>query len=174
MKRLEHLSQRTLIIGNSGSGKSALSDRLNTLTLVPVVDLDLLHWEGDVYGRKRDEEVARHMVREIASRELWIMEGVYGWLAEVAVPRATSLIWLDFPWTLCHAGLLARGSRRGATEQDVTVLLKWAEHYWERQTSSSFAGHARIFEKFSGIKFRLRNREEIERLLDSLRGNLEN
>jgi energy-coupling factor transporter ATP-binding protein EcfA2 len=26
MKRLEHLSQRTLIIGNSGSGKSALSD----------------------------------------------------------------------------------------------------------------------------------------------------
>ena len=42
MKRLEHLSQRTLIIGNSGSGKSALSDRLNTLTLVPVVDLDLL------------------------------------------------------------------------------------------------------------------------------------
>ena len=153
MKRLEHLSQRTLIIGNSGSGKSALSDRLNTLTLVPVVDLDLLHWEGDVYGRKRDEE---------------------GWLAEVAVPRATSLIWLDFPWTLCHAGLLARGSRRGATEQDVTDLLKWAEHYWERQTSSSFAGHARIFEKFSGIKFRLRNREEIERLLDSLRGNLEN
>jgi len=174
MKRLEHLSQRSLIIGNSGSGKSALSERLNTLTHVPVADLDLLHWESDGYGRKRDEEVARRMASEIASRDFWIMEGVYGWLAEVAVPRATALIWLDLPWSLCHAGLLARGPRRGATEKDVTDLLKWAEHYWKRETSSSFAGHARIFGDFSGVKFRLRNREDIEQLLDSLRRDLEN
>lgn len=130
MKRLEHLSQRTLIIGNSGSGKSALSDRLNTLTLVPVVDLDLLHWEGDVYGPKRDEEVARHMVREIASRELWIMEGVYGWLAEVAVPRATSLILVGFSldplscWiTRSRFASRRNGARRhGSSEMGRTLL----------------------------------------------------
>ena len=26
-----------------------------------------------------------------------LFEGVFGWLAEVAVPRATTLIWLDVP-----------------------------------------------------------------------------
>ena len=31
-------------------------------------------------------------------------EGVYGWLAEVAVPRATALIWLDIPWDVCREG----------------------------------------------------------------------
>jgi hypothetical protein len=41
------------------------------------------HWEGDGYGQKRDEEDARDMVWEIASREFWIMEGVYGWLADM-------------------------------------------------------------------------------------------
>src|SRR5262249_26384471 len=43
------------------------------------------------------------------------------------------------PWSLCRAGLLARSPRRGATDQDTVELLKWAETYWNRQTSSSFA-----------------------------------
>jgi hypothetical protein len=41
---------------------------------------------------------------------------------------------LDFPWSLCRAGLLARSPRRGATDQDTVELLKWAETYWNRQT----------------------------------------
>src|SRR5260370_5625012 len=54
----ESLSQRTVIIGNSGAGKSALAESLAALILVPVIDLDLLNWEGDSYGRKRDEDAA--------------------------------------------------------------------------------------------------------------------
>ena len=56
---LEALSQRTVIIGNSGAGKSALADSLAGIVHVPVVDLDLLHWERDGYGRQRNEEAAR-------------------------------------------------------------------------------------------------------------------
>jgi hypothetical protein len=40
---------------------------------------------------------------------------------------------------------LARGPRRGATDQDALALLKWAETYWNRQMPSSFAGHSRKF-----------------------------
>jgi adenylate kinase family enzyme len=47
----ESLSQRTVIIGNSGAGKSALAESLAALVRVPVIDLDLLNWEGDDYGR---------------------------------------------------------------------------------------------------------------------------
>src|SRR5260370_7689640 len=96
----ESLSQRTVIIGNSGAGKSALAESLADLILVPVIDLDLLNWEGDDYGRKRDENDARRMTLEVSAQPFWIIEGVYGWLAEVALPRATALISLDFPSTL--------------------------------------------------------------------------
>lgn len=168
MTALKSLGQRILVIGNSGSGKSALGARLAALIHVPVVDLDLVHWEGDGYGRKRDEKTAQRMVSEAASQTSWIIEGVYGWLAEIALSRATALVWLDLPWSVCQARLRARGPRRGATEQDVADLLKWAEQYWERQTPTSFAGHARMFEGFPGTKFRLQSREDVHHLLRSL------
>ena len=85
----ESLSQRTVIIGNSGAGKSALAESLAALIHVPVIDLDLLNWEGDGYGRKRDEDAARRMTLEVSAQPLWIIEGVYRWLAEVALPRAS-------------------------------------------------------------------------------------
>ena len=165
----ESLSQRTVIIGNSGAGKSAFAEDLSALFHVPVIDLDLLNWEGDGYGRKRDDDAARRMTLEVSAGPLWIIEGVYGWLAESALPRATALIWLDFQWSLCRAGLLARSPRRGATDQDGAELLKWAETYWNRQTSSSFAGHSRMFNNFPGTKFRLENREQATLLLADLR-----
>jgi hypothetical protein len=46
----------------------------------------------------------------------------------------------------CRAGLLARGLRRGATSQDAVELMEWAA-YWTRQTSTSFAGHSKIFRR---------------------------
>lgn len=161
---LEPLS-RTLIIGNSGSGKSTLAEQLATLVAGPAIDLDLLHWEPDGYGVKRDENAARQLVGAAADEPRWIIEGVFGWLAEVAVPRATTLIWLDLPWSICRAGLLARGPRRGSTDQDNTELLKWAEAYWDRKTPSSFTGHLTIFENFPGPKYRLGSREKMSEFL---------
>jgi adenylate kinase family enzyme len=165
----QSLSQRTVIIGNSGAGKSAVAESLATLIHVPVTDLDLLNWEGDRYGRRRGENVARRMTLEVSAQPLWIIEGVYGSLAEVALPRATALIWLDFPWSICRAGLLARDPRRGATDQDAVELLNWAETYWIRQTTSSFAGHSRMFNNFASTKLRLENREQATLLVADLR-----
>jgi hypothetical protein len=107
-------------------------------------------------------------VREAAAQPRWVIEGVYGWLAAVAVPRATALIWLDMPWALCREGLLARGQRRGGTEADFAELMVWAEAYWTRQNSNSFARHLRLFESFPGAKRRLRDRLETQRLLAEL------
>src|SRR6476659_10308892 len=151
----EPLTERTVVIGNSGSGKSTLAEAIANLADIPAIDLDLLHWEEDGFGSKRNEAVARKMVLDISDQPRWIIEGAFGWLAEVALPKATALIWLDFPWSLCRAGLLARSPRRGATDQDTVELLKWAETYWNRQTPSSFAAHSRMFANFPSTKFRL-------------------
>lgn len=172
MQVLDTLTTRTVIIGNSGSGKTTLAESLAALANVPAIDLDLLHWTGDGYGLKREEAVARQMASDVAERPEWVIEGVYGWLAEVAIPRATALIWLDVPWSLCREGLLRRGLRRGGTEAEFAELLTWAEAYWDRKTSSSFAGHSRLFEDFPRAKLRLRNRQEVHHLLADVRAEL--
>ena len=89
---IESLKLRTLIIGNSGSGKSSLAGRLGALFQAPTFDLDLIHWKDDGFGAKQDEDVARQKVMDLAETQRWIIEGVHGWLVEVATPRATTLI----------------------------------------------------------------------------------
>jgi hypothetical protein len=114
------------------------------------------------------------MVLDISYQPRWIIEGVFGWLAEVALPKATALIWLDLPWSVCRAGLLARGLRRGAISDDAEELMKWAEAYWMRQTPSSFAGHSKLFNDFSGTKLRLESREQVAQLLENIRAHMTN
>ena len=116
----EPLTERTVVIGNSGSGKSTLAEAIANLAYIPAIDLDLLHWEEGSYGLKRSEDVARKMVRDISDQPRWIIEGVFGWLTDVALPKASGLIWLDFPWRVCRAGDLP--AARGGGQQVMTPL----------------------------------------------------
>jgi len=165
----EAFGQRVVIIGNSGSGKTTLARALGSRFGIPTLDLDRVHWDGTV-GVRRDEEAARRMTRDEADKPRWVIEGVYGWLAEAALPRATALIWLDLPWSECRAGLLARGPWAGADAAEFAEFLAWAEAYETRQTSTSLAGHRRIFEAFTGEKRRLDSRNAIEGLTVDLTG----
>jgi adenylate kinase family enzyme len=166
---LDDLKQRTVIVGNSGAGKSTLAEKLAHIVNVPAIDLDQLHWEEGGYRRKRNEQLAKCLVRDVATKPHWIIEGVFGWMAEVALPRATALIWLDIPWNVCRESLVQRGLLPGATDRDHADLLAWAEAYWDRQTSSSFTGHARLFADFSGPKLKLSDRGEVHKFISELR-----
>jgi ABC-type dipeptide/oligopeptide/nickel transport system ATPase component len=134
------LGSRVVIIGNSGSGKSTLAQELAQRIGAPSIDLDRIHWQDQV-GEKREESLA------------------------AALPFATSLIWLDLPWTECSEGLSRRGPWKGATADEHEAFLQWAEAYWQRTTSTSFTGHLALFEKFAGPKQRLQSRSEIDSLL---------
>jgi hypothetical protein len=153
------VGSRVVIVGASGSGKSTLADVLGARMAVEVIDLDRIHWLGKV-GVKRDEGDAKQMVSAHAARPSWIIEGVFGWLADVALPRATSLVWLDLPWSACREGLAARGPWPGASVAEHADFLAWAEDYWRRETPSSFNGHLALFAAFNGPKWRLRSRAE--------------
>lgn len=162
------LGDRIVIIGNSGSGKSTLARTLAGRLSVSVTDLDRVHWLGAV-GTKRDEEQAKSIVAALAEQPRWIVEGVYGWLAEVALPRAKSLIWLDLPWSECRDGLTNRGPWAGATDAEHEDFLQWAEAYWQRSTSSSFGGHLVLFQRFAGWKIRLNSRAEADSFLHEVK-----
>ena len=129
------------------------------------IDLDDIHWEPGGYNVAHDKQLAIEAVRQAAARPAWIIEGVYGWLAQEAVSRATVLIWLDIPVGECIANLRQRGLRRGGNEASFMQLLAWASDYPQRQTSSSFAGHERIFAARPSQKLRLFSKKDMSQLL---------
>jgi adenylate kinase family enzyme len=160
---------RTIIVGNSGSGKTWLATRLATEFGAPVFHLDDLFWEPGGFDKKRSADEVDRLIAESKSEASWIVEGVFGELAERYSDEAELLIWLDIPWNICKARLLARGSEskrhlgREQSEDGLKRLLDWASHYYDRTDLRSFAGHRSLLENFSGKTVRLSSEEDVNR-----------
>jgi adenylate kinase family enzyme len=149
---------RTLIIGNSGSGKSWLAQRLAEQLHAPWTNLDQIHWLSDEHSIARPRNEALGMARGAASEERWVIEGVYGWIVSEILHQATALIWLRIDDVDCVANI----RRREANDDErLTALLEWANSYRSRDDSSSFAAHQRLFEGYAGSRIQLMDRKEI-------------
>jgi adenylate kinase family enzyme len=159
---------KTVIVGNSGSGKSWLAERLAKGLGTVAIDLDSIHWMPGGYNGRRDPDLAKSMVCDQASKDCWIIEGVYGWLAYEALPSATAFIWLGLPEAECIENIRARGLRRGGDEASFEALIAWAGEYRIRDNANSSTGHSRLFELFEGRKLHLRSRAEMANLLRTL------
>lgn len=159
--------KKVLIIGNSGSGKSWLSARLAKQLNAKEVNLDSIFWEPGGFNKKRSPEDVASRLGELCSEPAWVVEGVFGALAEKLNPAADTLIFLDIAWDVCERSLLLRGSESSrqldpaAAEKNFKELLRWAAKYKIRASKSSFRFHAQLFEQFTGDKFRFTNREEV-------------
>ena len=157
---------RTLIIGNSGSGKSWLAQRLAEQLRVPWTDLDRIHWLSDEHSIPRPRAEALTMARIAAEQERWVIEGVYGWIASELLPRATALIWLSVGDEDCVANIRQRETQ---DDERLVALLEWAGSYRTREDSSGFAAHQRLFEGFSDSKTRLMDQAEITDFFGAMR-----
>jgi len=158
---------KTLVIGNSGSGKSWLSERIANHLKATWVDLDLIHWLPDPerYNAGRRREDAIRLAREAANGSRWVIEGIYGWLIREIQSDATALIWIDLSETERTGNIRQRGIRRNGTDKSFAALLRWAETYRTRDDSGSYTAHARIFHEFTGIKKHRGSRDEIASFL---------
>lgn len=155
--------QRILIIGNSGSGKSWLASRLAAHIRADHVELDALHWEPGGFNQRRAPEAAISAVRVAAACDAWVIEGVFGWLAEEAAPRATLLLWITLPEDQCIVNLQGRSIKSGEDDASRDALLDWCRGYRSRTTSSSYAGHEAIYNRFGGRKQMLETRRDVDR-----------
>jgi adenylate kinase family enzyme len=158
---------RAIIVGNSGSGKTWLATRLAMGSGAPVFHLDDLYWEPGGFDRKRSAEEVDRLIVTSKSAAAWLVEGVFGELAERYFDDAELLIWLDIPWDICKARLLARGSEskrhlgREQSELGLKKLIEWASRYYDRDDLRSFAGHRSLLEKFPGRTVRLTSEEAV-------------
>lgn len=169
-KKYEDL-RRVAIMGNGGSGKTWLARQLSLLLDRAPVHLDDIYWQPGPHGNgiARDKAIVIEEIRELSLTSGWIIEGVYGWVINVILPRATTLVFLDLPEDECIANIRARGKQGGETDASFEELIDWASKYRERRNNwNSFESHLRMFEEFPNEKVRLRSRTEVFEYLDKM------
>ncbi|WP_160006633.1 AAA family ATPase [Rhizobium sp. 18055] len=132
------------------------------------IHLDDLRWEPGNYGIARNNQLVANEVAEAGKADSWLMEGVYGWLANVVLHRATTLIWIDLPEEECIANVNDRGIQGGGSDEAFQELITWIAEYRLRNNLSCFAAHSKLFEAFTGSKFLLKSRSVISAYLYNL------
>lgn len=162
---------RIIIIGNSGSGKSWLANRLAALNDIDVVHLDDVFWEPGGFSEKRSSDAVAKMIEKSRQKESWIVEGVFGEQAGHYCELADFLVWLDLDWSICRDRLLHRGSESGLhmgraeSTESLNSLIEWASGYHERTNARSHQGHKRLMDGFAGTKIHIRSENEVRDLI---------
>ena len=111
--------QRILIIGPCGAGKSTLAADLGKRLSLPVFHMDKLNWQPGWVESSKDEINAR--LDAIVKTDRWLIDGNYGGTLPVRLARADTVIYLDYPISLCVARLFKRlWAYRGKTRPDMT------------------------------------------------------
>ena len=104
--------KRVSVVGNAGSGKSRLAERLAELLGVPHVELDAIHHLADWEPIDPGEFLAR--VEAVTATESWVIDGNY---RPVVVDgpvwqRADTIVWLDLPRRTVMVQVTRRTLRR--------------------------------------------------------------
>ena len=157
---------RTLIVGNSGSGKSWLAERIANRMGSPCIDLDSIHWLPGGYNVARERNEALQLLRDAAKADRWVIEGIYGSLVNEIRTESTALIWLCLDEAECVENIRQRGIRRGGDAASFAALLDWASTYRSRQGPSSYIGHQKLFDDYGADKRVLRSRNAVTAFLD--------
>ena len=101
-------SRRILVLGSSGAGKSHLSRALAGILGIDAIHLDDHFWQPD--GQPCGDREWREIVKELAARESWIMDGTYERSLDLRMPRAEAIVLLECPSELCLERVLRRES----------------------------------------------------------------
>ena len=90
--------KRVMIVGQPGAGKSTLARLMGTITGLPVVHIDRIHWMPGWIERTGPEK--DRLCAEVHARDEWIFEGGRSPTWPERLDRADTLIWLDPPFAL--------------------------------------------------------------------------
>lgn len=163
---------RVLVIGPCGAGKSTLSAELGQKLNLPVFHMDKLNWNPGWVESSKDE--IREKLATIVAADRWLIDGNYGGTLTERLERADTVLYLDYPISLCLRRVFRRiWTYRGRTRPDMTegcperfdleftfYLMRWNSGPRIR-TEQKLLGH-------ESKVIRLRNPDELQRWMDSL------
>lgn len=102
--------ERVTVIGTSCSGKTTLARTLANIWNIPHIELDALHWQPN-WSPRPDEEL-RQLTQAAVAAERWVLDGNYGKVRDIVWGRATTLIWLNYPFHVVFGRALSRTVKR--------------------------------------------------------------
>ncbi|WP_376099600.1 adenylate kinase [Roseomonas sp. CCTCC AB2023176] len=107
---------RVLVVGISGAGKSVLAERIAAAHGLPRIELDAYFWGPDWTPFGRD--AMRASVGAAIAAPGWVADGYYvSQVGDLLWPRATHLVWLDYPRRIIMARVIRRSLLRAATRR---------------------------------------------------------
>ena len=120
------VGRRIHIVGNTGAGKSTLSERLARILGASSVELDALNWTPNWVGlHATDPERLAGLIRAATAGEAWVVAGSYmSFSQRVFWPRLETVIWLDLPVSLLVWRILSRSWKRSRSRE-----LLWGTNY---------------------------------------------
>lgn len=87
------------MIGSPGAGKSTFAVELGKKINLPVIHLDKEFWRPGWVETPKD--IWRGKVSELVERKEWIIDGSYDGSLDIRLPRADTVLFLDYPRFLC-------------------------------------------------------------------------
>ena len=160
-----------LITGNSGAGKTTLARKLVDSYSLAHLDLDELAWlPVEPPQRRLVADSLVEMDAFVEQHSGWVMEGCYADLLGAIAPKATHLIWLNFPVEICMKHSQFRPwepnkySSPAAQGKNLQMLLDWIQSYAIRRDECSQHQHQQLFDQFDGDKMMLLEPDELDSL----------
>lgn len=163
-----------MIIGQPGAGKSTLARILGEKLDLPIVHIDLIHWQAGWTERPTAEK--SQMCHEVHMRDSWIFEGGHSRTWDERLSRADTLIWLDFPlhiraWRVIKRTLQHYGQSRPDLPENCPERFDWEFTTWIWQTRKT--GREKMHRFYFAapvdkIKVRLQTSTQVQMFLSRL------
>ena len=98
--------KRLVVVGTSGAGKTTFASRLARL-------LDMPHFELDAFRHgpnwtETPNDIFREKISDALSGQDWVVDGNYSIARDIVWTRATTIVWLDYPFNVTFWRLFRR------------------------------------------------------------------
>jgi adenylate kinase family enzyme len=110
--------RRISVVGNSGSGKTTIAERIGELLGIPFLELDGVFHQPDWTELDRDE--FRTQVQSFVEQDSWVVDGNYrSHVGDLVWSRADTVVWLDLPRSVVMTQVTRRTIGRGLLRREL-------------------------------------------------------
>ncbi len=132
--------KRVVIIGSPGAGKTTFSRKLAQKTGLPLIHLDY-YYHQTRFNYYEDKDAWREKVKELITKDKWIIEGNYSSTYDLRFVRANCIILLEISSKKAVYRILKRHiKQRGKPRPEMPPE-------WEEKIEKGFLGHVWGFNK---------------------------